>query len=73
MHVQPCRDRLRRPDGKICDVDVLALLMEVKHYRSFVLRTKQLAGEFKRTSGVGSLSRLLRSGECLGHRSREGL
>jgi hypothetical protein len=46
------QDRHRGPDGKIRDPDVLALLMEVKRYRSFVLRTKQLAGELRRPSGV---------------------
>jgi len=46
------QDRHRGPDGKIDDGDVLALLQEVKRYRSFVLRTKQLSGEFKRPSGV---------------------
>lgn len=46
------QDRHRGPDGKICDSDVLALLMEVKRYRSFVLRNKQLSGEFRRPSGV---------------------
>lgn len=46
------QNRHRGPDGKIKDADVLALLLEVKRYRSFVLRTKQLSGEFKRPSGV---------------------
>lgn len=46
------QDRHRGPDGKIDDADVLALLQEVKRYRSFILRTKQLSGEFKRPSGV---------------------
>lgn len=46
------QDRHGGPDGKINDADVLALLLEVKRYRSFVLRTKQLSTEFKRPSGV---------------------
>ena len=46
------QDRHRGSDGKISDADVLALLLEVKRYRSFVLRTKQLSSEFKRPSGV---------------------
>ncbi|MDG9971309.1 hypothetical protein N7638_24990 [Achromobacter mucicolens] len=46
------QDRHRGPDGKISDVDVLALLQEVKRYRSFILRTKQLSDCFKRPSGV---------------------
>jgi|GEM_PF-206314 len=46
------QDRHRGQDGKINDDDVLALLQEVKRYRSFMLRTKQLSGEFKRPSGV---------------------
>lgn len=46
------QDRHRGPDGKISDADVLALLQEVKRYRSFILRTKQLSGGFKRPAGV---------------------
>lgn len=46
------QDRHRSPDGKISDADLLALLQEVKRYRSFILRTKQLSGGFKRPSGV---------------------
>ncbi|MNL09423.1 hypothetical protein D3C87_1301830 [compost metagenome] len=46
------RKRPRRPDGKINDADVFTLLKEVKRYRSIILRTKQVSGEFKRPSGV---------------------
>lgn len=51
-HLRAIQERHRGPDGKITDCDVQALLQEGKRYRSFILRTKQLSGGFKRPSGV---------------------
>lgn len=49
-----CRSTLPypRPTARHSGPPSRPLLLEVKRYPSFVLRTKQLSGEFKRPSGV---------------------
>ncbi|CUJ69248.1 hypothetical protein [Achromobacter aegrifaciens] len=47
----PFKPPLRIAQLRASDADLLALLQEVKRYRSFILRT-QLSGGFKLPSGV---------------------